>query len=187
MTLESSLDCKEIKPVNPNGNQFWIFIWRTDAEAEALILWPPNANNWLIGKDPDAGKDWRQEEKGRTEGMVGWHHWLHGHEFEQAQGVGDGQGSLACRSPWGSQKIGHDWLTELNWLIEESIVCGSTQKGSEQEGGDWRGDSNSLSFYIENSSLVLKNSHYKPLDPPIILMMTVFWLANSLGYIVIYQ
>ena len=96
-------------------------------------------------------------------------------------------GKLGMLQSMGSQKIRHDWSTELNWLIEESIVCGSTQKGSEQEWGDWRGDSNSLSFYIENSSLVLKNSHYKPLDPPIILMMTVFWLANSLGYILIYQ
>ena len=81
-TLESSLDCKEIKPVNPKGNQSWIFIGRTDAEAEIPILWPPDVKNWLIWKDPDAGKDWRQEEKGTTEDeMVGWHHWLNGHEF----------------------------------------------------------------------------------------------------------
>ena len=82
-TLESPLDCKEIKPVNPKGNQSWIFIGRIDAEAETPILCPPDAKNWLIGKDPDAGKDWRQEEKGMTEDeMVGWHHWLNGHEFE---------------------------------------------------------------------------------------------------------
>ena len=82
-TLESSLDCKEIKPVNPQGNQSWIFIGRTDAEAESPILWPPDRNNWLFGKEPDSGKDWRQEEKGMTEDeMVGWHHWLDGHEFE---------------------------------------------------------------------------------------------------------
>ena len=93
-TLESLLDCKEIQPVTPKGNQSWIFIGRTDAEAEALILWPPHAKSWLIGKDPDAGKDWRQEEKGTTEDeMVGWHHWPDGHEFEQALGVGDGQGN----------------------------------------------------------------------------------------------
>ena len=91
-TLESPLDCKEIKPVNPEGNQFWIFIGRTDAEAEAPILWLPDAKNWLIGKDTDAGKDWRQEEKGMTEDkMVGWHHQLYGHEFEQVLGVGDWQ------------------------------------------------------------------------------------------------
>ena len=99
-TLDSPLNCKEIKPVNPKGNQSWIFIGGTDAEAEAPILWPPNAKSWLIGKDPDAGKDWRQEEKGTTEDeMVGWHHRLNGHEFEQAPGVGDGQGSLTCCSP----------------------------------------------------------------------------------------
>ena len=83
-TLESPLDCKEIKPVNPKGNQFWIFIGRTDAEAETIILWPPDAKNWLIWKDLDAGKDWKQEEKGMTEDkMVWWQHWLNGHEFEQ--------------------------------------------------------------------------------------------------------
>ena len=95
--LESPLDCKEIKPVNPKGNQSWIFMGRTDAEAESPILWPPDAKNRLIRKDPDAGKDWRQEEKGMTEDeMVGWHHWLNGNEFERAPGVGEGQGSLAC-------------------------------------------------------------------------------------------
>ena len=89
-TFKSPLDSKEIKPVNPKGNQSWIFIVRTDAEAEAPILLPPDVKSWLIGKDPDAGKDWRQEEKGMTEDeMAGWHHWLDGHEFEQAPGVGD--------------------------------------------------------------------------------------------------
>ena len=82
-TLESPLDCKEIQPVHSEGDQPWDFFGRTDAEAEPLILWPPDGKNWLIGKDPDAGKDWRQEEKGSTEDeMVGWHHWLKGHEFE---------------------------------------------------------------------------------------------------------
>ena len=90
-TLESPLDCREIQPVSPQGNQLWIFIGRTDAKAEAAILWPPDVKNELIGKDPDAGKDWRQEEKGATEDeMVGWHHVLNGHEFEQAPGIGDG-------------------------------------------------------------------------------------------------
>ena len=113
-TLESLLDCKEIKPVNPKGNQSWRFIWRTDAEAETPILWPPNAKNWLIGKDSDAGKNWRQEEKGMTEDeMVGWHHQLHGHEFEQALGVGDGQGSLAFCSPCGCKEL--DITEQLNW------------------------------------------------------------------------
>ena len=96
-TLESPLDCKEIQPVHRKGNQSWIFIERTDVEVEAPILWPPDAKDWLTGKEPDAGKDWGQEEKGsRKDEMVGWHHRLDGHEFEQVLGVGDGQGSLAC-------------------------------------------------------------------------------------------
>ena len=100
-TLKSPLDCKGIKPVNHNGNQLWIFIRRTDAEAEA----PPDVKSRLIGKEPDAGKDWRPEEKGTTEDeMVGWHHRLNGHEFEYTPGVGDGQGSLACCSPWGGKE-----------------------------------------------------------------------------------
>ena len=114
-TPESPLDCKEIKPVNPKGNQSWIFIGRIDTEAKAPILWPHDAKNWLIGKDPDAGKDWRQEEKGMIEDeMVEWHHQPNAHEFEQAAGVGDGQGSLASCSPWG-HRVRHNWVTELNW------------------------------------------------------------------------
>ena len=112
--LESPLDSKEIKPINPKGNQSWIFIGRADVEAEVPILWPPDTKNWLIGKDPDAGKDWRQEEKGTTEDeMVGWHHQLNGHEFQQALGVGDGQGGLACCSPWGRKES--DRTERLNW------------------------------------------------------------------------
>ena len=96
-TLESPLDCKEIQPVYPKGNQSWIFIGRTDAEAETLIFWPPDMKSWLIGKDSDTGKDWRWEEKGMTvDKMVGWHHQLNGHEFEWTLGVGDGQGGLVC-------------------------------------------------------------------------------------------
>ena len=105
-TLKSPLDCKEIKPVNFKGNQSWIFIGRTDTEAETPILWPPDVKNWLIWNDPDAGRDWRQEEKGMTEDeMVGWHHQLDGHEFEQTPGDGEGQGSLACCSPWGCNEF----------------------------------------------------------------------------------
>ena len=113
-TLEILLDCKEIKPVNSKGNQSWMFFGRIDAEAEAPILWPPAAKNRLIWKDSDSGKGWRQEEKGTTEDeMVGWHHQLHGHEFEQVLGVGDGQGSLVCCSPWGPKE---SVMTEqLNW------------------------------------------------------------------------
>jgi len=106
-TLESLLACKEIKPVNPKGNQYWV-LGRTDAEAEAPILWLPDVKNWF------SGKDWRQEERATTEDeMDGWHYWLDGHEFEQAPGVGDGQGSLACYSPWGCKQS--DTTERLNW------------------------------------------------------------------------
>ena len=104
--LESPLDCKEITPVIPKGNQPWILIGWTDAKAEAPILWPPNVKSWLIGKDPDAGKDWGQEEKGMTEDeMVGWHHWLSGHECEQTQGDSQGQRNLACSNSWGHKEL----------------------------------------------------------------------------------
>ena len=117
-TLESPMDCKEIQPVNPKGNQSWIFIGRTDAKADAAILWPLNVKNWLIGKDSDAGKDWRQEEKGTTDEMVGWHHWLNGHELGWTRGVGDGQGSLACCSPWGCKEL--DTTERLNWSLRRN-------------------------------------------------------------------
>ena len=121
-TLESPLDCKEIKPVNPKGNQSWIFIGRTDVEAETSISWPPDVKNWLIGKDPDAGKDWRREEKGTTKDeMVGWHHRLNGHELEQTLGAGDGQGSLACCSPWGRKEL--DMTEQLNWTDCRRMVA----------------------------------------------------------------
>ena len=127
-TLESPLDCKEIKAVNPKGNQPWILTGRTDAEAEAPILWLPDVKNWLIGKDPGARKCWRQEEKGMTEDeMVGWYHRLNGHEFEQALGAGDGQGSLACCSPWGHKESETtEWLnwTELTHCEVVTSVCG---------------------------------------------------------------
>ena len=114
-TLESPLDFKEIKSVHPKGNQSWIFIGKTDVEAETPILWPPDGKNRLTGKDPDAGKDWRQEEKGTTEDeMVGWHQRLDGHEFEQVLGVGDGQENLVCCSPWGLKES--DTIEQLNWL-----------------------------------------------------------------------
>ena len=126
-TLESPLDCKEIKLVNPKGNQSWLFIGRTDAEAEAPILWPPDEKNWLFRKDPDAGKYWRQEEKGTTENeMAGWHHQLDGHEFEQALEVGDRQGSLAGYSPWGHKESDMTWVTKLtDWLLGISVTSHS--------------------------------------------------------------
>ena len=116
-TIESPLDNKKIQPVNPKGNQSWIFFGRTDAETETPILWPPDAKNWLLGKDPEAGKDWRQYEEGTTEDeMFGWHYWLNGHESEQVPGVGDTQGSLACCSPWSHKEMDTtEWLNGTEW------------------------------------------------------------------------
>ena len=141
-TLESPLDFKEIQPVHPRGNQSWIVIGRTDAEAETPILWPPDTKNWLIGKDPDAGKDWRQEGKGMTEDeMVGWHYHLDGHEFEQAPGVGDGQGGLECCSPWGCKES--DMTERLNWLnpvqaLSSKLAFPQTQRGGVTLFYGWR-------------------------------------------------
>ena len=148
----SPLNCKEIKLVNPKGNQFWIFFERTDTEAEAPILWPPDANSWLIWQDPYAGKDWRWEEKGMTEDeMAGWHHRLNGHEPEWTPGVGDGQGGLACCRPWGHKES--DTTERLNWseLIALSSITFSLISLS------------SLSVSLKNHGLV----------PSIFLIMTL--------------
>ena len=121
-TLESPLDCKEIQPVHPKGDQSWVFIGRTDVEGETPILWPPDAKSWLIWKDPDAGKDWEQEEKRTTEDeMVGWHHQLNGQGFGWTPEVGDGHGGLTCCTSWGRRESDMtEWLnwTELNWWME---------------------------------------------------------------------
>ena len=117
-TLQRSLDFKETQPVHPKRDQSWLFIGRTDFEAETPTLWPPNVKNWVIWKDPDPGKDWRQEEKGTTEDeMVGWHHGLNGREFEWTLGDGDGQGGLACCSQWGRREV--DMTEWLNWTKYE--------------------------------------------------------------------
>ena len=116
------VDWKEIRPVNPRGDQPWIFIGKTEAEAEVPILWPPAAKSWLIGKDLDAGKDWSQEEKRMTEDkMAGWHHWLNGHEFEQTPGDGERQGRLACCSPWGRKRL--DMTEQLNSNNNNNKTC----------------------------------------------------------------
>ena len=121
-TLASPLDCKEIQPVHPKGDQSWVFIGRTDAEAETPVLWPPHATSWLIGKDSDAGRDWGQEEKGTTEDkMAGWHHWLDAHEFGWTPGVGDGQGGLACYDSWDHKEL--DMTEQLNWIELNSRWC----------------------------------------------------------------
>ena len=116
-TLESALDCKEIQPVHPKGDRSWVFIGRTDAEAVTPILWPPDAKSWLIGKDPNAGRVWGQEENRMTENeMAGWHHWLNAHESGWTPGVGDGQGGLACCDSWGRKES--DTTEWLNWTEE---------------------------------------------------------------------
>ena len=123
-TLDSPVDSKEIKSVSPKGNQSWIFIGRTDAEAQAPVLWPPDGKGRLTGKEPDAGKDWCQKEKGTAEDeMVGWHHQFNGYEFEQTLEDSEGQGSLACCSPWG-HRAGHDLSTSLKGFIRmiQSLV-----------------------------------------------------------------
>ena len=135
-TLESPLDCKEIQPVHRKADQTWVFIGRTDVEAETSILWSPDAKNWLILKDPDAGKDWGREEKGTTgDEMVGWHHQLSGPEFEWTPGVGDGQGGLSCYSPWGRKES--DMTERQNWTgsvntrqqcLSEQWTLGLTQR-----------------------------------------------------------
>ena len=119
-TLESPLHCKEIQPVHPKADQFLVFIGGTDVETETPILWHPDAESWLIWKNSDVGKEWGQEEKGTTEDeMVGWHHRLYGHEFEQVSGVGDGQGGLMCCSPWGCKEM--DTTEQLNWADLDTI------------------------------------------------------------------
>ena len=124
-TLESPLTCKEIEPVHPQ-DQSWVFIGRTDAEAIAPILWPPDEKNWLKEKHPNAGKHWGQE-KGTTEDeMVGWHQWLDGHVLELSLGIDDGQGSLACCSPWG-RRVGHHWAAELNWTELKLLLVWSCE------------------------------------------------------------
>ena len=126
-TLESPLDCKEMQSVHPKGNQPWIFLGRTDVEAETPILWPPDTKKWLIGKDPNAGKGWRQEEKGTTEDeMAWWHHWLDGRESEWTPGVGDGQGGLACCDSWSRKELDTtEWLnwTELILRLWKVMIC----------------------------------------------------------------
>ena len=118
-TLESPLDCKEIQPVHPKGDQSWVFIGRTDVEAKTPTLWPPDEKSWRIWKDPDAWKGWGEEEKGTTEDeMAGWHHWLNGHGFGWTPGVGDGQGGLVCCSTWGLKES--DTTEGLNWT---EYVC----------------------------------------------------------------
>ena len=148
-TLESLLDCKEIKLVYHKGKQAWVFIGRTDAEAEAPIFWLPDLKNWLIGKDYDAGKDWRQEEKGTTEDKtMGCHHWFNGHEFEQALRDSEGQGSLMCCSPWGYKELD---LTE--WLSSSKQHSGDHRSFRSSVPGT--GDKDQMHFFSCITTLCL--------------------------------
>ena len=121
-TVESPLECKEIQPVHPKGNQSWVFIGRTNIEAETPILWPPDVKIWFTGKDPEAGKDWGQEEKGMPEDeMVGWHYWLNGHGLGWTLGVGDGQGGLVCCGSWSHKES--DMTERLKWTELNEARC----------------------------------------------------------------
>ena len=155
--LESPLDCKEVQPVHPKGDQSWVLIGKTDDEAETPIVWPPDAKSWLIRKDPDAGKDWRQEEKGTTEDeMVGWHHWLNGHVFGWTPGVGDGQGGLVCCGSWGHKES--DTTEQLNWTM--------FQKFSNLE-HDWkkeRSKSNVMSVCSQGSQKIIRSQGSQEID-----------------------
>ena len=151
-TLESPLDCKEIQPVHRKGDQSWVFIGRTDAEAETLMLWPPHAKSWLIGKDPDAGRDLGQGEKGTMEDeMAGWHHQLDGPEFEWTPGDGDGQGGLVCCNSWGHKESDMteqlNW-TELNWWLPS---CYNDRAGKLQQ--RLCGPTNTYSLFLYWKSL----------------------------------
>ena len=140
-TLESPLDCKEIQPVHPKGDQSWVFVGRTDAEIETPILWPPHAKSWLIVKDPNAGRDWGQEEKGTEDELAGWHHWLDGLESEWTLGVGDGQGGLACCDSWGHKES--DTTEWLNWTVYFCFISINLRGGSK----------NSAPIYVRAFSL----------------------------------
>ena len=198
-TLESPLDSKEIQPAHPKGNQSWVFIGRTDVEAEIPTHWPPDAKNWLIWKDPDVGKDWGQEEKGTTEDeMVGWHHWLNGHGFGWTPGVGDGQGGLACCGSWGHKELdttewlnwtklnlfgigketdlfqscGHCWVFEICWHIEFStLTAPSFMTGNSSTGIP----SSPLALFV----LMLPKAHLTSHSKMSRWVITPSWLSGS--------
>ena len=175
-TLVSPLDCKEIQPVHPKGDQSWAFIGRSDVEAETPVLWPPHAKSWLIWKDPDAGEDWGQEEKGTTENeMVEWHHWLNGHEFGWTPGVGEGQRGLGCCSPWGCKESDMtEWLnwTELNLLfpwIASLHPCRNPRRSLfyRQENWDWESQSP-----LPSVTELTCCRHQSQLGPPTMQLLT---------------
>ena len=148
---KSPMDCKEIQPVHPKGDQSWVFIGGTDVEAEAPILWPCDAKNWFIWKDPDAGKDWKQEKKGTiADEITGWHHQLNGHEFGWTLGVGDGQGGLACCGSWGHKELDTTkWLNWLNWTTWNTV-----------NQHDWGGLENCKGCELSTEWIVLRCTGY---------------------------
>ena len=174
-TLESSLDSKEIQPVHPKGNQPWIFIGRTDAEAEAPILWLLNVKSGLTGKAPDAGKDWRQEEKRVTEDeMVGWHHWLDGHEFEQTPGDSGGQGSLACCSPWGRKESDTTWQLNKNTAVSSFSLLSKCNSSLEVSA-----ESTLFGLWLQAARFIRQSPCGKSVVLPVLLLDSQESLANS--------
>ena len=152
-TLESPLDCKEIRPVHPKGDQSWVFIGKNDSKTETPVLWPPNGKSWLIGKDLDAGRDWGQEKKGTTDDeMAGWHHWLDGRESEWTPGVGDGQGGLVCCDSWGRKES--DTTERLNWTELNGLVVFPT-------------------FFNLSLNLEIRNSGSEPQSAPGLVLLTI--------------
>ena len=180
-TLESPLDCKEIQPAHPRGDQSWVFTGRTDVEAETPILWPPDVKSWLIGKDPDGGKDWEREEKGTAEDeMVGWHHWLNGHGYGWTPGVGDRQGCVLRFMV--SQRVGHNWATELNRTEWTSgffyLNCAVKCSWSEPQ------DSSQSSFhflYRDSPSLSAKDIMN------LISVLTIWWCLSAESSLVLLE
>ena len=147
-TLESPLDCKEIQPVHPKGDQSWVFIAGTDVEAETPKLWPLDEESWFIWKDPDAGRDWGQEEKGTTEDeMVGWHHWHNGHGFGWTPGVGDGQGGLTCCNSWGRKES--DTTEQLIWTRDKRLGLSLTLPSLK-----WMNTSYRCNMYLDSQTWV---------------------------------
>ena len=167
-TLESPLYSKEIQPVHPKGDQSWVFIGRSDAEAETPILWPPDAKSWLIWKDPDAGKDWGQKEKGMTEDeTAGWHHRLNGHGCGWTPGVGDGQGGLACCSSWGRKES--DTTEWLKWIT----MCVTVKKLINKQHG---------LYYVTPLPCGHDMSDEKLAGNHIVLLFTVLWYFCLFSY-----
>ena len=179
-SLESLLECKEIQPVHSKEDQSWVFIGRTDAEAETPVLWPPHAKSWLIGKDSYAGRDWGQEEKGTTEDeMAGWLHWLNGHEFDWTPGVGDGQGGLACCNSWGRKES--DTTEQLNWTeLKHFVRPLKSLVGDLALIWNWKckyyrsGKTHFLYFFHFQSQKIIEE-HLVTVEIPIIFCQSRFW------------